>query len=226
MPNDKPRTSPSGPEAVLLEADRVSVEIDGAVLLPETSVRLAAGRCVAILGPNGAGKTTLLRVLAGRTRATRGTALLRGRPIDERRPQVRREIAALLDTPTLYPDLTLRENVALIQAAWSGANAGEELAPGLGSDALDSLGIAALSNRFAHELSSGQRQLVSLAVTLARPANLLLLDEPEQRLDPDRRGLVAETMLAARARGATIAFASHDADLVERVADDRVRVGG
>ena len=211
--------------AALLEADAVGVELDGAVLLPRTSMRLDAARCVAVLGPNGAGKTTLLRVLAGRMRATTGAARLRGAPVDERRREVRREIAALLETPTLYPDLTLRENLALIEAAWSGETL-EGLSPGLGSGALEAFGISALSNRFAHELSSGQRQLVSLAATFARPANVLLLDEPEQRLDPDRRGVVAEAMLAAQARGAAIVFASHDAELVARVADDRVRVGG
>ncbi len=225
--------------AALLAAERVAVAIDGASLLPPTSLDVAAGECVAVLGPNGAGKTTLLRVLSGRLRATAGTARLRGAALDERRREVRRELSVLLEPPALYPDLTLAENLALVEAAWaaessggagapgsSGADRPSPLAPGLGAAALDAFGLQPLRDRFPDELSSGQRQLSSLATAFARPANALLLDEPEQRLDPDRRGLLAEAMLAARGRGAAIVFASHDATLVERVADRSVRVGG
>lgn len=228
----------------LLEADRVSVAVDRVTLLPPTSLQVGAGECVAVLGRNGAGKTTLLRVLAGRVRAGSGAARLRGAPLSERRREVRREIAALIEPPTLYPDLTLHENLALIEAAWSGENArpdggprpggrtrrrnGEapDLVAGLGAGALERFGLGALRDRFANELSSGQRQLVSLAVVFARPASVLLLDEPEQRLDPERRSLVAETIRAARRRGLGVVLASHDAELVDRVADRRVQVGG
>src|SRR5690606_27230680 len=97
--------------------------------------------------------------------------------------------------------------------------------PGLGGAALEVFGISSLANRFAHELSSGQRQLVSLAVTFARPANILLLDEPEQRLDPQRRDGVAAAMREARDRGAAIVFATHDPALVSSVADTKVHIG-
>ncbi|WP_449282958.1 ABC transporter ATP-binding protein [Leucobacter sp.] len=217
-------------DAVLL-AERVAVELEGAVLLPETSVELSPGRCLAVRGPNGAGKTTLLRVLAGRLRPSRGSARLvlpgRADVLDERRREVREHVAALIEPPTLYPDLTVRDQLALIDAAW-GAVRGGDGAPawgGLGEEALECFGLGALADRFPHELSSGQRQLVSLAVTLARPCSVLLLDEPEQRLDPDRRALVAEALLVAAEAGAAIACASHDAELVARVADDQILVG-
>ncbi len=207
--------------AELLVAGAAGVTLDGAVLLPPTSMHVEPGECVAVLGRNGAGKTTLLRALAGRIRVTAGSVRLRGRPIDERKREIRSEIAALIDPPTLYPDLTLRENFALVAAAWGDR---AEIVPGLGALALETFGIASLETRFPHELSSGQRQLVSLAITFARPANVLLLDEPEQRLDPDRRERVSEALRAACARGVAVAFASHDADLVERVAGRRVLV--
>ena len=214
----------------MLTATRVRVDIDGAELLPETSIALDAGRAVAVRGPNGAGKTTLLRVLAGRMRPSAGEARLFGAALDERHRAVRAHIAALIEPPSLYPDLTLRDHIALIDAAWSGnaaAPAGERPRwAGLGTDALERFGIAALADRFPNELSSGQRQLVSLAVTLARPCSVLLLDEPEQRLDPDRRGIVAETLRAAWSAGVAIAFASHDPVLVAQVADGEVHVGG
>lgn len=189
---------------------------------------------MAVRGPNGAGKTTLLRVLAGRLRPRNGSVQLRGRALDERDTTTRRHVSALIEPPTLYPDLTIRDHLAFITAAWATepvVGMDDECADvpawsGLGESALEYFGLTSLAARFPHELSSGQRQLVSLAVTFARPTSLLLLDEPEQRLDPDRRALVSAAILAARAGGAAIAFASHDAALVARVADSETVVGG
>jgi len=218
-----------GAPGPVIVAERATLEIDGTELLPPTSIALSAGECVAVRGPNGAGKTTLLRVLAGRQRPSGGTARLRGRPLDERRSGVRRDIAALIEPPTLYPDLTIRDQLELIEAVWdvSKSAGASESAPwvGAGSGALDLFDIAFLGERFPHELSSGQRQLVSLSVTFARPCAVLLLDEPEQRLDPDRRALVASAIERVRDAGAAVGFASHDADLVERVADRQIVVG-
>ncbi|MBK0419064.1 ABC transporter ATP-binding protein [Leucobacter sp. CSA1] len=221
-PDPTPNTRPP-----ILTASDAAVTVDGAVLLPATSAEASPGECLAVLGPNGAGKTTLLRVLAGRLRPTAGTVRLRGGPLDERSAATRREIAALIDPPALYPDLTVRDQLVLIDAAWAGSPDGAEsgIMAGLGTAALARFDLEALGDRFPHELSSGQRQLVSLAVTFARPMSALLLDEPEQRLDPGRRGLVAEAIAEARSRGVAVVFSSHDAGLVERLADRRLRVG-
>lgn len=209
---------------MLLLAESVSVRIDDEALLAPTTLGVQAGECLAVLGSNGAGKTTLLRVLAGRLSPTSGTCTLRGGVLDERRREARREIAALIDPLALYPDLTLRENLALIEAAWSGEKSsgrGSPLVEGLGARALETFGIERLATRFPHELSSGQRQLVSLAAVFSRPASVLLLDEPEQRLDSGRRELLAEAIIGARDRGIAVVFASHDAVLIDRVADRR-----
>lgn len=211
-----------------LIADEVTVVVDGAELLAPVSADLAQGECVAILGPNGSGKTTLLRSLAGRVRPTSGTVTLDSAPLDERRTEVRRRIAPLIDPPALYPDLTLGDHLRLIETVWLAENTKDRrnaVTPGLGVAALDAFGISHLADRFPHELSSGQRQLTSLAVTFSRPADFLILDEPEQRLDESRRRLVGEAILAAQARGVAIAFATHDGELVDRVADRSVRVG-
>ncbi|WP_133617864.1 ABC transporter ATP-binding protein [Leucobacter luti] len=214
----------------VLQASNVGVSLSGAELLPATSISLRAGSSTAVRGENGAGKTTLLRVLAGRLRPSKGSATLLGHPLDERGVAIRRHVAALIEPPTLYPDLTLRDQITLIVAAWAGdAGSRGDTEPaawaGFGTEAIERFGIGHLADRFPHELSSGQRQLVSLAVTFARPGSVLLLDEPEQRLDPDRRGLVAEALSEARAQGVAIAFASHDSQLVARVADTELRVG-
>ena len=76
-----------------------------------------------------------------------------------------------------------------------------------------------LSERFPHELSSGQQHLFHLALVLFRPARVLLLDEPEQRLDTHKRGLLADLLVARKAQGAALVLACHDPALTEAVSD-------
>ncbi len=209
--------------AFVCEAESAALVLDGAVLLRETSLRAGSGECVAVLGPNGAGKTTLLRLLAGSVRPSSGSVRVRGEPADERRERQRATTAALIEPPALYPDLTIADHLELIATLWEGVS--PDVVPGLGRAALEAFGLAPLRGRFPDELSSGQRQLLSLAATFARPADLVLLDEPEQRLDPGRRELLSFAMRAACDRGAAVVFASHDAQLVARVADRSVQVG-
>ena len=186
------------------------------MLLAPTSFALAAGRALAVTGPNGAGKTTLLRALAGRARSTSGTVAIAGRPADDRSPEFRRLVAAHLGLPPLARDLTLREHAVLVAASW-GIALPEAAAR---ADAVFAeLAIAHLAARFPHELSSGQRQLFALVLTLVRPCAVLLVDEPEQRLDEHRRGLVAAALRRRRDAGTTLVLVSHSPVLVEAVAD-------
>ena len=205
---------------------------DGVPLLEPVSLAITAGECIAVRGENGAGKTTLLRVLAGRLRPTRGTATFIGQPVDERRPEVREAIAALIDPPALYPDLTVADHLAFIAAAWQpfvGTASGPCLDPVPVPTPPDQLiaqfGLAAVTNRFPDELSSGQRQLVALAVTFARPSRVVLLDEPEQRLDSARRALLASALRDAGERGIAVVFASHDDAVIASVAQRSVWIG-
>ena len=82
---------------------------------------------------------------------------------------------------------------------------------------LDELDIAQLGSRYPHELSSGQSQLVSIALTLARPFDVLVLDEPEQRLDHDRLGLVIAALQRRADDGAALVIASHSPRLVQEL---------
>ena len=202
-----------------MQLDDVSVVLDGQPLLAPTSLHVEGGRAVAVRGRNGSGKTTLLRVLAGAQRASTGTALVFGEPVDHRSPAFRRRLAALLGPPPIARELTVREQLRFIAASW-----GTERVDASTDALLDALGIAHLGRRFGHELSSGQLQLFTLALTLARPAEVLVLDEPEQRLDEGRRALVAQVLRERIDRGAALVFASHSPDLIDRLADHSITV--
>lgn len=202
-----------------LNARSVSRTIDDQALLAPTTLTVLPGECWAVLGQNGAGKTTLLRMLAGKLRPTHGEVTLGEHTADERNPVVRREVASLIGVPAYYPDLVLGEQLAVINATWGVPMASSEQAT---ASALDRFGITGLRHRFPHELSSGQAQLFHLACTFSRPFTTLLLDEPEQRLDPQRKDLLVAAMREANRHGATIVFSSHDAAMAQRLTDNTV----
>lgn len=211
--------SPSRPAPPAVEFEGLGVLREDSVLLLEASGAVSAGEVLAVTGPNGSGKTTLLNVVAGRLAPTAGTVSVAGRRPDDRDAAFRTALAALIGPVPTARDLTVLEHLRFLGATW-GSPAGEALAAG--RDLLAELGIEVLAGRFPHELSSGQAQLVSLALTLARPFRVLLLDEPEQRLDPDRLGLVIAALRARAAGGAAILLASHSPRLLEELADARL----
>ncbi len=132
-------------------------------------------------------------------------------------------MAALIGPPAAYRDLTLADHLTLVDATWGRDSHTCVERVGL---ALDTFGLGAMGERFPHELSSGQGQLFRLALTWFRPARLLILDEPEQRLDTERRVMVGELVRARCEGGTTVLMACHDPVLTASVADEVVDVGG
>jgi len=200
----------------LLRATGVGKKIDEAVLLLPTDVELAAAQCVVLRGPNGSGKTTLLRILAGTMPPSEGEVTLGGAPVDERQDSTRTAIAALIGAPATYRDLTLVDHLVLIDSTWGRVG---ERAEQRSDEILELLEIDHLAERFPHELSSGQQQLFHLAMVLVRPCSILILDEPEQRLDTDKRELLTEILLDRKDEGCALVVACHDPAMTEELAD-------
>lgn len=198
----------------ILVADSVSVVSGDLVLLPPTSFAIASGEALAVTGSNGSGKTTLLRVLAGLTPPTSGVVTVAGTAINERDGGFRSLAAALIGLPPFARNLTLHEHMMLVATSWGASIA---IARGTADRLLMELGIAGLHERFPHELSSGQTQLFALALTLSRPFEVLLLDEPEQRLDSERLELISNVLGRLVKSGKTLILASHSNLLVERL---------
>lgn len=204
-----------------VRADGVGKTIETTTLLLPTSVAADPRECVVLRGPNGSGKTTLLRVVGGLLEPTVGTVTIGGIVADERDPAVRAAVAALIGTPTTYRDLTLIDHLVLVDSTWAGD---PDTSDERGLDLLGQLGIEHLADRFPHELSSGQEQLFRLALTLSRPGAVLLLDEPEQRLDTTKRAVVTELVRQRAAGGVTVLMACHDPVMTESLADRVVDV--
>ncbi len=195
---------------------------DGTLLLP-TTFSLEKGQCLAVTGANGSGKTTLLRVLAGVKRPSSGRASVAGLEVNERDRRFRRAVAGQIGSAPIARDLTLEEHLSLVGVSWGSSTAS---ARNRARTLLDECEIGRLSERFPHELSSGQSQLFSFALTLARPFDVLLLDEPEQRLDRERLALITRKLRALIDGGTTVIIASHNASLIDAVATKRLALSG
>lgn len=204
-----------------VEFEELAVLRDGVLMLDGASGSAEAGTVLALTGANGSGKTTVLRVLAGAITPTAGTALVHGRVPDDRDPAFRRSLAALIGPPPTARDLTIAEHLQFIGATWGASAVSARTAA---SALLAELAIEPLALRYPHELSSGQSQLVSLAMTLARPCEVLLLDEPEQRLDADRLEQVIAILRRRAEAGTAIVLASHSRRLLDALADQRVEL--
>jgi ABC-type multidrug transport system ATPase subunit len=187
-------------------------------VLDDINLSLPAGRILVVTGPNGSGKTTLLRCILGADRPDAGEVLLEGHTFDETDAQVRAAVAAVLDDMDFFPDLSVREHLELLAFAHGGEN-------GPVLEVMTELGLDPAGDQLPATLSSGQRRRLALASCFVRPRRLLVLDEPEQRLDVRGRSWLAERLLREKALGTAVLMASHDPDLYEKVADGRVEIG-
>jgi ABC-type multidrug transport system ATPase subunit len=199
----------------LLVARGLEVGHGAAPVCAPVDLRLAAGRSVAVVGPNGSGKSTLLRTLVGLLEPLAGTVTLAGAPVDERSAAFRRDVAAVLDDDSFFVSLTGREHLSLT-ARGHGVAAAEEVV----AAEVEAFGLAERADALPSALSSGQRRRLALAAAFVRPARLLVLDEPERRLDAGMRTRLAARLAGLRDSGTAVLFASHDAELVGTVADE------
>jgi ABC-type sugar transport system ATPase subunit len=172
--------------------------------LDRVSIRVEAGRTLAIVGPSGAGKTTLLRAIAGLQRVRSGDVLLQDESLAERSPQSRR-VALVFQDDALFAHMTVRANLrfALRDATPASERSVRETA--------EALHVGSFLDRRPRELSGGERQRASMARALLSAPKALLMDEPLAHLDPALRRNVRDEVLGVRERFAgPIVYVTHD----------------
>jgi len=208
---------------VRLDVQHADVMFGARVGMRDVSLTVASGETVALLGPSGVGKTSLLRAIAGLDAFANGRVAVDGRDVSALAPEHRR-VVYLHQTPTLFPHLSVIDNVGFPHEVrgMSRALARERARPLLSRVRMD-----AYATRMPASLSGGQRHRVALARALAADPAVLLLDEPFAALDPSLRDEVREAVFEllsgdlGDAAPPAVLLVTHDVDeavsLAERV---------
>lgn len=204
--------------ATLVQLDEVGVRVGSTPILRDVELQIVAGEAVGLFGPNGAGKTTLLRLMATLLPPSEGSASVLGADLQSPdRFDVRRGIGFVGHIPSLFPELTLLENLEFAEKVAGSPTMGA-------AEALAVVGLAGAGNRRAEACSHGMQRRAELGRELMLGRDLLLLDEPHSALDEDAVELVASLVAAVIARGGGAVLASHDRDRVEVMVDRSVEL--
>lgn len=189
---------------------------DDLQVLHDVDLAVAAGEVHALIGFNGAGKSTLMRAALGMLRPTAGAVTIDGVDVARAPAELWRGVGHVIDSPFVYPELTVRENL-WAAARLHGVPPGEARAAA--ERVIDALEVGPWAGRRAGTLSQGNRQRVGLASALVHGPRLLVLDEPTNALDPSGVVLLRELLLGAARDGAGVLVSSHHLDEVARIAD-------
>ena len=189
-------------------------------VLDNVSFRVESGRMTGFVGANGAGKTTTMRILLGVLSADSGTVSLNGVPISA---GDRARIGYMPEERGLYPKMAVLDQLVYLgRLHGMSTAAARESATAL----LDRLGLAERASDNLESLSLGNQQRAQIAAALVHEPIALVLDEPFSGLDPMAVEVVLGVLQDYAAKGAPVLFSSHQLDIVERLCDDVVVIGG
>ncbi len=182
----------------------------------QLDMQVQAGEIVALLGSSGCGKTSTLRMIAGFEPVSSGSITIDGRAIHELAP-VRRNVAMAFEGYSLYPPLTVRENMAF---ALKAGNLDKKTIASRVDDIAELLDIGDILDRYPVSISGGQQQRASLGRALIRDADLHLLDEPMGQLEPQLRAVLRGRIKhLIKQRGLTAILVTHDQTEANALAD-------
>jgi len=180
--------------------------------------KINKGSIVGLLGPNGCGKTTTIGMMLGLIKPTSGTVFINGQNIENEnnRTKILEKVNFISPYVELPKKLTVEENLKVYGSMYGVSNLKEKIL-----ELMEQLNLLEFRKRKTGELSSGQKNRVSLAKALINDPEILLLDEPTASLDPDVgdyiRGYIENF---ASKKGATILLASHNMNEVERLCNE------
>ena len=182
----------------------------GRLVLPGVSLSVASGSVTGLLGPSGSGKTTLIRAIVGVQIVESGTVEVLGEAAGS--PSVRARVGYVTQAPSVYPDLTVRENLTYFARVLGAPNGRVE-------SVIETVALGERSRQAVRTLSGGERARASLATALLNEPELLVLDEPTVGLDPVLRRDLWDTFHRLADAGATLLVSSHVMDEADRCDD-------
>ena len=190
-----------------IDIEGLRVRRGGRDVLPGISLAIPPQRVTGLLGPSGCGKTTLMRAIVGVQVVAAGRVTVLGAPAGT--PRQRRRVAYVTQAPSIYSDLTVRENLRYFARILGVSDVRI-------AEVAETVGLAHHLAARTGSLSGGERSRASLAVALLGEPELLVLDEPTVGLDPLLRRDLWRTFHELADRGATLLVSSHVMDEAER----------
>ena len=197
----------------ILQTENLSKSYGKFKALNDLTINVPKGAIYGMVGRNGAGKTTLIRIITGLNNPTSGSYSVFGvKNNDKKLLEVRRKMGAVVETPSLHPEMTAKDN--LIQQTKALGISNEKL-----DDILKLVGLANTGKKKAKNFSLGMRQRLGIAFSLVGDPEFLVLDEPINGLDPQGIMEVREMILKLNhEKGITILISSHILDELSRLA--------
>jgi ABC-2 type transport system ATP-binding protein len=190
-----------------VEVRSLLVERGGRQVLHGISLEVTRGTVTGLLGPSGSGKTTLMRSIVGVQRVAGGEARVLGLPAGT--PALRTRVGYVTQAPSVYPDLTVRENIRFFARV-------NRVPASRADEPIHTVDLDEHADQLVGSLSGGERARVSLAAALVGAPEVLVLDEPTVGLDPVLRRDLWETFHRLAAAGRTLLVSSHVMDEAER----------
>ena len=172
---------------------------------------IEAGEVFGLLGPNGAGKTTTVEILEGYRKRDAGTVEVLGNDPQKAGPAWREQIGVMLQSSSLYPNLTVRETLHVFAGYYAHSRDPDEV--------VELVGLTEKRDDRVRKLSGGQQRRLDLGIALVSDPQLIFLDEPTTGFDPGARRAAWETIRNLRALGKTVLLTTHYLDEAEQLAD-------
>ena len=212
----------NGARPQLLRAEGLSKSYAGVQALRDVSLDLQSGEVQAIVGENGAGKSTLIKILTGAVQPDTGTLAIEGHITEHLGPLAARQrgIAVVYQQPTLFPHLTVAENLALgLERGLPWRRIDWTARRRMARDLLARAGAAIDPDRPASELSMAEQQLIEIARALGSNARIVIMDEPTAALAAHDVERLKAAVRGLRGRGAGVLYISHRLEEVFELAD-------
>ena len=199
-----------------IEIINLKKEYKNILAVKSISFKINKGEIIGLLGPNGCGKSTTIGMLLGLIKPTSGNVIINGLDIENNRTQLLEKINFISPYTELPKKLSIKENLTVFGKMYGVKNL-ENKIYGL----MEKFHLNEFNERKTGELSSGQKNRVSLAKALINDPEILFLDEPTASLDPDVADYVRSVIEDyADKKGTTILLASHNMNEVERLCDE------
>ena len=201
-----------------IEINNLNKNYNNILAVKDLNFTINKGSIVGLLGPNGCGKTTTIGMILGLIKPSSGSVIINGKNIESEnnRTKILEKVNFISPYVELPKKLTIEENLKVYGKMYGVNNLKERI-----SDLMEQLNLLEFKKRKTGELSSGQKNRVSLAKALINDPEILLLDEPTASLDPDVGDYIRTYIESfASKKGTTILLASHNMNEVERLCSE------